>query len=171
MGLPVMSDETICGACKGAWPCACSDRAVPVTIMDTSSELAERMRSGRIDPLAIKPYDPDPPIKAELWSVHHCGHHGARFDVDLDKRVVTCRHCEAQLDPYSVLEKLAGMMRGESMRLQACQELEQREAQREGERLARAKVRRHHYAHYSRRRGTVAYCATCGGQEADAIHT
>ena len=165
-----MGDDTICGACQGPWPCDCAN-AAPVTLMDTSSELARRMRSGAEDPLAVQPFDPDPPIKTDRnFGEGFCGHYGFKYNLDPDKRVVTCRKCEAQLDPYEVLEHLAAMLMRQGERLAALQELERREATRERERKARAAVRRHRYAQYMYKRG-APHCATCGGQEADAIHT
>ncbi len=140
-------------------------------MIDSAAEMAYRMGEGRKDPMAIRPYDPNPPIREERdWGESHCGHYEDRFDVDLNKRIVTCRHCEAKLDPYDVLGKLARMVSRESMRLKAAQELEEREAKREGERRARAAVRRHRYAPYAYKNSQV-YCATCGGWEAEKIHT
>lgn len=172
-----MSEREICGACRGKWPCACSPQAVSVVLMESvddelSANLADRMGGGRNDPLTLRPYDPDPPIanKTPMYGNGYCGHYDSRFDLDTDKRVVSCRKCGTALDPYGVLLHLSRMLRRESERLHAAQELEKREAARESERKARAAVRRHRYAPTAtRRRGE--YCAACDGAEGDPVHT
>ena len=53
-----------------------------------------------------------------------------------------CRACETVMDPYDALRLLATLLRGRDEKLAAMQELERHEAKRDGERKARAAVRR-----------------------------
>lgn len=175
-----MSDREICGVCQGTWPCSCSASAVPVVMMSAddnlAASLARRMGSERNDPLTIVPIEPESPLAVYDYGRGEdfdkfCGHRSCQYDVDMDKREVVCRQCGTALDPFFVFAQLGHKLRGESMRLQAAQELERREAVREAERKARAAVRRHRYAPYLYdRRGKPEYCATCGGQQGDVIH-
>ena len=167
-----MSDREICAACRGPWPCECSPQAVPVVLMDTADKLAHRMGAGRNDPLTVQPYDPDPPVQDTTGSGNErfCGHRQNRYDLDTDKRVVSCRACGTALDPYDVLHKLVSMLQGVSMRLEMVQQLERREAVRDAKRKARAAVRRHKYASYAYKE-EPEHCAACGKGYDDAIHT
>ncbi len=173
-----MAEREICGVCRNPWPCSCSDAAQPVVIMesaddDLAARLAHRMGPGRDDPLALAPYDPNPLIekKGVFFDEGYCGHRDEHFSLDMDKRVVSCRKCETALDPYEVLGQLATMWKRVDHRLAAAQELERREAVREGERRARAAVRRHRYAEYTYGRNERIRCATCSGDRDDAIHS
>ena len=120
---------------------------------DVATRLAARMDIRNADPLTVTAWDPDPPIRSDPgYGEGFCGHHQQRFDLNVDRRTVVCRLCGTTLDPYWVLEQLAGMPKGQSVRLQAMQELEKRELVREGDRQARAAVRRHRYARYAYKR-------------------
>lgn len=89
--------------------------------------------------------------------------------MDEDKRLVWCRACGTILDPYFVLRSLASIDRRAGERLAALQELERREAVRDGERKARAAVRRHRYAAYAYK-NQPERCAVCGGQRDLDVH-
>lgn len=173
----MMAEREICGVCRNPWPCTCTDAAQPVVIMesvddDLVAQLAHRMGAGRDDPLALAPYDPDPliKVKGKFYGEGYCGHRNEHFDVDADKRIVSCRKCGTALDPYDVLERLAWMWKQVDYRLAACQELERRETERKRERKAQAAVRRHRYADIGYRDRSHR-CAACGGGKDDAIHT
>ena len=173
------TEREICGVCRGPWPCECSPQAAPVVMMESVDDdyaraIARRMREDKTAPLTVRPYDGEPVLRVHL--LHggfdtFCGHYQGLYDVDEDKRIAWCRNCGTVLDPYDVLRRVAGLERRMSERLAAAQELEKREAEREAQRLARAKQRRHRYAGYSPRKGSTSVCATCGEPRNYEAHT
>jgi hypothetical protein len=171
-----MSDREICGVCRGSWPCECSPHAASVVMMesvddDFATRMAARMGADRNAPLLEKPYDP--PIRDVTWrrdpTNEFCGHYIHNYDLDTDKRIVSCRNCQTALDPYEVLARLVLIDRRVDDRLLDLRELEKMERGREVAKKARAHVRRHRYAPMSRR-GQPEFCATCDGAATDDVH-
>lgn len=123
------------------------------------------------EPLTVKPFDPGSEVvHLTEWKSDHCGHRSKQYELDKDHRIISCRNCGTALDPYFVLEVLSRIPLQDGMRLQALQELERREAVRDGERRARAANRRHRYAHYQYK-DDEPYCAVCGGQRSNPVHS
>ena len=168
-----MTEREICGSCRGPWPCTCSPQAVVVVLREADDDVSERLARGMArssDPLIAKPYEP--PIRDVTWLTPdpHCGHYTKGFDIDTDKRIVSCRGCHTPLDPYDVLQKLASLDRRTDERLAALRQLERQAQQREAERKARAALRRHPYQPYWYKDDARERCLVCSGDSGGDIH-